>query len=135
VGARLRALSLELAFDAAWPAKRRLADRSGFSLDRFAGSAAACGHAQVFAACVTATLGRIGAHGFGVDKPSSPSGLFAQVGARASATYELGDRYFLSVRVDGLVMLSRWSVALDGVVAWTTPRLGGLAGVDFGAFF
>jgi hypothetical protein len=135
VSGRLSWLSLELALDAAWPATERESDGSGFSLDRFAGTAGACGHAGAFAGCLTATLGVLEARGFGVDVSASPAGLFSQVGARIVATRELGGRYFLAARVDGLLMLSPWKVTLNDTTAWMTPRVGALIGLDLGARF
>jgi hypothetical protein len=32
-------------------------------------------------------------------------------------------------------MLSPWTVTLNDTVAWTTPRVGGLLGLDFGMYF
>jgi hypothetical protein len=135
VSGRRAWFSLELAADAAWPATQHAADGSGFSLDRYAGDAAACGHARAFAACVTATLGVLRARGTGVDVPATPTGLFSQAGARIAATLDFGDRYFAAARVDGLVMLTSWTVTLNQSVAWTTPRVGTLIGVDVGARF
>ena len=128
-------VSLELAADAAWPATQHEADGTSFSLDRFAGDAAVCGHAGALAACATATLGVLRARGSGVDMPLTPSGLFSQVGARIAATLDLGDRFFASARVDGLIMLQSWTVMVNQVAAWTTPRVGALIGVDVGARF
>jgi hypothetical protein len=135
VAGRVARFSLELAFDAALPTTQHEAGSSAFSLDRFAGGAAACVHANVFAACATATVGVLRARGAGIDAPASPVGLFSQVGARLAATRDFGRRYFVSGRVDALVMLSPWTVTLNAMSAWTTPRVGGLVGVDFGAHF
>jgi hypothetical protein len=135
VSGRLDRLSLEIAVDAALPATRQEVDGSGFSLDRFAAAGAACGHAAAFAGCLTATIGVLRARGVGVDAPASPVGLFSQVGARIAATREFGGRFFAAARVDGFVMLSSWQVTLNDVVAWTTPRVGALIGVDLGARF
>ncbi len=117
------------------PATKNEVDGTGFSLDRFAGGAAACGHARAFAACVTGTLGVLRARGTGVDAPAAPSGMFSQVGARIAATLDFGGRYFAAARLDGLVMLSTWTVTLNQTAAWTTPRVGALIGVDVGARF
>ena len=62
-------------------------------------------------------------------------GWFSQAGARVVATGELGGPYFVAARVEGLVMLSSWTVALNDVAAWTTPRVGVLLGLDVGARF
>lgn len=127
--------SLELAFDAALPTKRTEPDGSGFTLNRFAAALAACGHVDPFAACLSATVGRLGAHGFGVDVPASPGGWFTQLGVRIAARHDFGERFFVGVRADGLVMLSTWSVTLDENAVWTTPRVGGLIGADLGVNF
>jgi hypothetical protein len=135
VSGRLGHASLELALDAAWPASERQVDGSGFSLDRFAAGAAACGHAGAFAACLTATVGLLAAHGFGVDQTASPSGWFSELGGRIAATKDLGHRYFVTARVEALVMLAPWTVTLNQAPVWTTPRVGGLAGLDLGGRF
>ena len=57
------------------------------------------------------------------------------MGGRLAATWDFAGRYFASARVDGLVMLSPWTVTLNAMSAWTTPRVGGLVGLDFGARF
>jgi hypothetical protein len=135
VSGRLEPVSIEIAADAALPTTRTEADGSGFTLNRFAAALAACGHVQPFAACLTATFGRLEARGFGVDEPASPGGWFTQLGARIAATHDFGDRFFAGVRVEGQVMLSTWSVVLNEGVVWTTPRVGGLIGADFGVNF
>jgi hypothetical protein len=135
VSGRVAWFSLELGAEAAWPATQRAADGTGFSLDRYAGGGAACGHAGALAGCVTATVGLLRARGIGVDVPLTPAGLFSQVGARITATQELGGRTFVTARLDGVVMLSTWTVTLNQEAAWTTPRVGALIGVDVGARF
>jgi len=135
VSGRLTRVSLELGADAAWPATQHQVDGSGFALDRFAGTGAACGHAGAIAACVTGTVGVLRARGTGVDTPASPSGLFSQAGARLAATLDFGGRYFAAARLDGVVMLSTWTVTLNNTATWTTPRVGALIGVDVGARF
>ncbi|HEY7374380.1 MAG TPA: hypothetical protein VIF57_19610 [Polyangia bacterium] len=133
-GRRAR-FSLELAVDAALPAAQHAADGTGFSLDRFAVGAAACGHAGPLAACATATGGVLRARGAGVDAPASPTGWFSQAGARLAATRDFAGRYFAAARVDGLVMLSTWTVTVNQLPAWTTPRVAALIGLDLGAHF
>ena len=135
VAGRVGRLSLEVALDSAWPTTQHQSDGTSFSLDRFAGSVAGCGHGGVFAACLTGTLGALRARGDGVDVPTTPVGLFSQVGARLAATLDFAGRYFVSARVDGLIMLTTWTVTLNQTAAWTTPRVGALIGVDVGATF
>lgn|SRR6185312_129799 len=133
VSGRTARFSLEIALDAALPSEQHEVDGSGFSLERFAAGAAACGHAQVFAACVTTAVGVLRARGFGVDEPASPFGTFSEVGGRIAALRGLGDRYFVQARADGLVMLSSQAVSLNQATVWTTPRFGALLGIDVGA--
>jgi hypothetical protein len=57
------------------------------------------------------------------------------VGARIAAAVDFSARYFAAARVDGLVMLTSWTVTLNQAPAWTTPRVGALVGVDVGARF
>ena len=133
LGARRGQLSLELAADATLPVTEQQPEGNAFALDTQAADVIACGHLAAFAGCVVGRLGRIHARGSGVDAPRSPSGLFAQAGARLAASRDLGDRFFAGAHVDGLVMLSTWTVALNGSAVWTTPRVGVLFGVDVGA--
>jgi hypothetical protein len=135
VSGRRARFSLEVAVDAALPATRQAVDGSGFSLDRFSAGAAGCSHAGVLVACVTATGGLLRARGMGVDAPASPTGWFSQVGGRVAARRDFGERTFLAARVDGLVMISSWTVTLNQTAAWTTPRVGAVIGLDFGIRF
>lgn len=132
---RIDWFSLELGVDAALPVTQDESSGSAFKLNRFAASAAACGHVQALAGCLTGTFGRLQASGYGVDQPASPSGLFSQIGARIAGTLDFGNRFFVSARGDGLVMVSPWAVTLNHTVVWTTPRFGGMIGLDFGVHF
>lgn len=132
---RVGHFSLELAGDAALPVTQQDASGKGFTLDRFAAEADACGHVSVLAACVTATVGRLQAHGLGVDMREAPIGWFSQLGARLAAAYDFSDRYFAAARVDGLVMTAPTHVTLNDSVVWTTPRVGAVLGFDVGARF
>jgi hypothetical protein len=132
---RVSWISVELSLDAALPATQKEADGSGFSLDRFAAGAAACGHAWAFAACLTTTVGLLRARGLAVDAPASSSGLFSQLGARVVAAENLGRWYFVAARAETLVMLSSWTVRLNETSVWTTPRVGLVLGFDLGVHF
>jgi len=134
VSGRAGWFSLEIAAEGTLPVTQRQLTGAGFSLERFATGAAACGHAGPIAGCVTGTLGRLQARGFGVDAPSSPAGLFTQVGARLVTSRDIG-RYFVALRLEGLVMTSPSHVTLNQVTVWTTPRVAELLGLDLGAHF
>lgn len=135
VDARAGWFSFELTFDATLRVQQQEATGTGFSLRRYAAGGAACGHARVFGACVTGVLGRLEATGHGVDMPLQPAGFSGQVGARVFASHDLGARYFITLRVEGLVMLSRWTVTVNEIPVWTTPRLAALIGADVGVRF
>lgn len=132
---RVGHFSLELAGDAALPVTQTDAAGRGFRLDRYAAEAAACGHISLLAVCVTGTAGRLQAHGLGVDMKESPAAWFSQLGARIAAAYDFTDRYFAAARVDGLVMTAPVKVMLNDTLIWTTPRVGAVLGIDFGARF
>lgn len=135
IEARRHWLSFELALDASLPATQRDGGAAGFSLQRYAAAGAACGHGPIVGACVIGALDRLQASGLGVDMPLHPAGFAGQVGARIFARHDLGTRYFAALRVEGLVMLYRWTVVVNELPAWTTPRVGALIGADVGARF
>jgi hypothetical protein len=128
-------VSAEIGADAALPATQDGVSGTGITLGRVAAEAAVCGHLRAFATCLTTTVGRMEARGFGVDAPASHAGIFAQLGARVVGTRDFGRRYFAAVRVDAAVMMSPWTVTLNDAAVWTTPRVGALFGMDFGAHF
>jgi len=133
IDGRISSLSVELSLDGILPVERQETGGAGFSFRRFDAEGAVCGHARMFAACVTAGLAYLRASGSGVDAPLSPNGFGAQTGGRVAISQEFGGRYFVTARAEGLVVLSRWSVTLNEVSVWSTPRLGALIGVDVGA--
>jgi hypothetical protein len=135
VNAAWARLSFELGADASLPARNDDGDASGFTLRRFAASAAGCGHISAVSACLTGTVGLLQVQGFGIDQPAAPTGRFSQLGVRVAARQDLGKRFFAAVRVDGLAMLSIWQVKLNDTPLWTTPRVGALVGLDFGVRF
>jgi hypothetical protein len=135
VSGRRGPLSLELGADATLPVTQEQGDGTAFSLDTLAVETTGCGHLRLLAACVAARVGRIQARGSGVDVTRSPSGLFSQAGIRLAAAHALGARLFAAAHVDGLVMLSSWTVALNDTAVWTTPRFAVLLGFDLGVRF
>jgi hypothetical protein len=134
VVARFRRLSAEIAADAALPVTQEEGGGSGVVVNAMGSSAAGCAHVSVASACLLGRLGWIRARGMGVLAPSTSWGRFSEVGARVAASRELG-RFIVSVHADGLVMLSRWNVVFNNAVVWSTPRVGGVVGVDVALFF
>jgi hypothetical protein len=127
--------SIELGAEVGLPATERRSDGSGFREDAIATELGLCGHLDRFAFCGLGRLGRIWVHGFGVDRPASPSGLVAQLGARLTATQPLGARFSVSLHADGLALLTPWTVDLNQTDAWTMPPFGAAIGFDMAARF
>jgi hypothetical protein len=70
-----------------------------------------------------------------IDRPTSTHLPFADAGLRAGFTQALGNRAFINLRVDGLVVLTRWTASLDEVPVWTMPRFAATVGIDMGVQF
>jgi hypothetical protein len=135
VGGRIDHFSLEVGVDATWPIEQRNVDAAGFSLERLGASLAACGHARAFAACGLGAVGSLRVSGLGLDQPASPTGTFSQLGARILARHDFDTGLFVAAHMDALVLLSRWTVRVNDVDTWMTPRMGGVVGVDVGVGF
>lgn len=133
VDGRVSWFSVELSLDGALPVEQQETTGAAFSLHRFGAEGAACAHAHALAGCVTAGLAYLQASGSGVDAPRAPTGLGTQVGARVVATQQLGSRFFAALRAEGVFLPSRWTVTLNEIAVWSTPRLAALIGVDVGA--
>jgi hypothetical protein len=127
-------LAFELAAELSLPATTRRADAAGFSQQELLVSAAACGLLSRFSACALAKGGQIRIAG-DIDLPLSPSGPLFQTGLRLGVSQDLGGRAYLAAHADGLVNVTRWTVRLDDVPAWTAPRFATVFGVDVGMRF
>lgn len=120
----------ELGAEGSLPATGRLDTGERFSQRLFLGTAAACAERGALVACAVAKLGGITVRGIDVDKSNSPTGFVAQVGPRLGGSYQLGDHVGLHARIDGLFLLTPWTVELNQVAAWTMPRFGVSTGID-----
>jgi len=121
----------ELGAEGSLPATGRLDTGGRFDQRLLLGTAAACAERGALSACAVAKLGGMRARGIDVDKPGSPTGFVAQVGPRFGWSYLMGDHVGLLARIDGLFLLTPWTVELNQVPVWTMPRLGANAGIDF----
>jgi len=135
LNARRAWISLEFALDAAWPVAHLESDKTGFTVKRVSAATAVCGHLSLFSGCLTGAVGALRVHGTGVDAAATPTGAFYQLGVRLAATWAFGAHYFIAVRGDGLLLPSPWTVKVNDVPLWVTPRAGALLGVDVGASF
>ena len=126
---------LEAGVEASVPSTTREAYGGGFRHELFLGTLGACGYRDSIAACAVGKLGQIRANGTGIDKPASPSGLLAQVGPRLVYSLGLGKHLVLLGRVEGLYLLTPWTVDLNHLDVWTMPRLGVVSGIDVAGRF
>jgi hypothetical protein len=127
--ARVERFSAEVAADAALPVTQRQSDGTGVAVNALGASAAGCAHVSVASACLLARLGWLRARGTDVALPTTSWGRFGEVGMRLAGSKELG-RFIVGIHADALLMLSHWNVTLNDAVVWTTPRIGGVVGLD-----
>jgi hypothetical protein len=128
-------VALELAAEVSVPSTLRRADGAGFSQQVFLASVAGCGLVSRWSACALAKVGEIRVAGDGVDTPATSAGLILQTGLRLALTQALGHRVYIAAHADGVALLTRGVVTLDGMPVWTTPRVAGTFGLDFGVRF
>lgn len=120
----------ELGAEGSLPATGRLDTGEGFRQRLLLGTAAACAERSALAACAVAKLGGVMVRGMDVDRSNSPTGFVALLGPRLGASYQMGDHVGLLARIDGLFLLTPWTVEVNQVAAWTMPRFGVSAGID-----
>ena len=128
-------VALELAAEVSVPSTLRRADGAGFSQQVFLASVAGCGLLSRWSGCALAKVGEIRVSGDGVDTPATSAGLILQTGLRLALTQPLGRRVYILAHADGVALLTRGVVTLDGMPVWTTPRVAGIFGLDFGVRF
>ena len=125
-------ISVELAAEASLPSTPRRSDGAGFVQQHLLGSAAACGKLTRWRACLLANAGEVRMRGEDIERPTSAVMPLVQAGARLGIVQPLNGAFFVDVHADGLVNVSRWTGALDGLPVWTAPRFAAVLGVDVG---
>ncbi len=126
---------LEVGAEASLPSTKREDYGGGFRHELLLGTLAACGWYRSFSACGLGKLGRLQVHGVGVDKPTSSGGLVGQIGPRFAYSLGLGGHFILLGHVDGLYLVTPWTVDLNNVAVWTMPRFNAVAGIDLAIRF
>ncbi len=121
--------ALELGALASLPAT---AERSsaGFRYQAILGTLAACSRAAPLLGCGLANLGTFRVHGVRVDRPATPQGFIAQAGLRLGYELGLGRSVTGMAHLDGLYLLTPWTVELNHQKAWSMPRLSAALGLD-----
>jgi len=135
VGLRWTALALEFGLEGGAPTITRREDGAGFSQWHLLSSAAGCALFEPLSVCALLKVGTVQVSGRDVDVANDTAGALAQSGLRLALGRQLSSRTLLSLRADGLVNLTRWSVALDQLQVWRAPPLAFDAGLDFAVFF
>jgi hypothetical protein len=107
-------------------------DRAGFSQQELLMGAAGCGTLAPLSACLLAKGGAIRIVGVDVERPASPWGPLFETGLRLAVMQPLGRRVYVVVRVEGLLIVTRWQVTLDQSPVWTSSRLTENIGLDVG---
>ncbi len=135
-GAKLGALSLEAAFEAAFPGRFILADGSGFEHSLLAATLALCAHpTEATSFCGLGRWGRLQVQGRGVDHPATAAGSFLQIGPRVAYWLRVSEKLSLAGYVGASLALSPWRVQLDGGAIWHSSVLGGVVGIDLLGLF
>ena len=134
-GLRWTALALELGVEASIPIITRREDGAGFSQWYLASSAAGCALFGPWSACALLKVGTVQVSGRDIDVPNSAGAPLVQSGLRLALSQHLGARVSLSLRAEGLVNLTRWSVNLDQSSLWSAPRFAATSGLDFTVLF
>jgi len=134
-GLRWTAVAIELGLEASTPAVVRRADGAGFSQWYLVSSAAGCALFAPWSACALLKVGTVQVSGRDIDVPNSAGAPLAQAGLRLALSQRLTSRLFVSLRGEGLVNLTRWSVTLDQLPVSSAPRFAYVLGPDFGILF
>jgi hypothetical protein len=122
--------ALELGGEVSLPSTTRQAYGGGFRHQVMLGTLAGCVWLGQASACALGKLGRIQAHGVGVDVALSPKGLLAEVGPRFGYALGLGQHWALLAHLDALYTLTSWNVFVNHVDVWTMPRFAAETGID-----
>jgi hypothetical protein len=128
-------VAIELALEASRPATTRRADGAGFQQQQLLLGLAGCAILTRWRACLVANAGAVRMAGEHVDMSTSATVPVVEVGTRVGALQRLGRHLFLSVHLDGLTVVSRWTATLDHVPVWTAPRFAAALGLDAGVRF
>jgi hypothetical protein len=134
-GLRWSAAAVELGLEASAPSVVRRADGAGFSQWYLMSTAAGCALVEGWSACALLKVGAVRVSGRDIDVPKESGATLAQSGLRLGLSQRLKSRAFLSLRAEGLVNLTNWSVELDQTPVWSSPRMAFASGLDFMVLF
>ncbi len=113
-------VGVELRADA--PTSEAITGGGEFSSRLLAGTVAPCLHLNVAMACALGSVGAVRAASHGIAQPRSDSGLYAALGLRAGAEWQLG-AVALQANIDARKPLKVLHIAVDDHSVWTSPPL------------
>ncbi|MEO7033455.1 MAG: hypothetical protein ABI548_06255 [Polyangiaceae bacterium] len=127
--------AVELGAEASAPVTTRRADGGGVSQWNLLSTVAGCGLVDRWRGCMVVKAGMLHVAGHDVDVERSANAALVQGGLRLAWSQKLSARAYISLRGEGLVNLTRWSVTLDHVPVWSAPRVAFASGLDFIVLF
>jgi hypothetical protein len=135
VGLRYRAFSLALEgrFDAPFSINVNTGGAMRSSL--LVAVLVPCAHWRWFAGCALVAAGAMVGEGIDVTAPNRAVTPYAAAGWRVAAELQLQRLLWVRIHLDLYATLTRTTLQLNGVEAWTTPPLHGALGVAFFANF
>ncbi len=132
---RSRSLVGELGAEFTAPSRTNVDGDRGFRHGFMLAAAAGCGSRGPLDGCALAKLGQIRVEGAGVDHPASPRGVVAQVGMRIAYSLPLDHHLVVRGHLDGLYLLTPWTIDLNREAVWAIPQFGAVAGIDLAVAF
>lgn len=127
--------SLELGGEAGWPTTERRGDGAGFSQQELLLGLAGCRGVGRWSGCLLVKGGGIRIAGKDIDAPVTSWAPLLETGLRLAVTQPLGGRTYVVARAEGLLLVTRWRVALDRTTVWTSSRFTEALGLDVGVRF
>jgi hypothetical protein len=135
VSARYRMASLTLEGQATLPAGRSFADGSSVHDSVLLASLAPCLHVRIARGCVVGSLGALRGGAAGLAHPNTVTTGYGSVGARAGVEIPVYGPLAVDFHADLAATLTRTTLDLNGMPAWTTPPLSGALAAGVAARF
>jgi hypothetical protein len=126
---------LEAGVQATAPTSLELADGTGFSANELSLSLLPCVRFAPLAVCAAGRVGKLQVSGHGVDRPHSPSGVFAAAGGQIELFWPALSSLGVMVHGEVLATLTPRDVMLNRTRVWSTAPVVVGFGVALPAIF
>lgn len=127
-------LSFDVGVQAGLTSETRVGEQAAFRAQPWLMAAGACVGTGL-SLCALGKLGQLRVRGIGVDAPATDAGLLGQAGMAVVFRRALGARLYALAQAELLGTVSQWSVLLNDVEVWSTPRVAASAALALGARF